>query len=53
MIMALIVMAVVGLVAWLLTSYVPMPEPIKMIIIVFAALVILLYGLRALGVSLP
>lgn len=46
----LITMAVVGLIAWLLTSFIPMPEQIKTIIMVVAAIFCLLLLLNFFGV---
>lgn len=51
----IVLCAVLGLVAYLVTTYVPMPAPIKTIIIVAVALVLLLILVRALigDVSMP
>ena len=53
----IIVIAVIGLIVWLVTTYIPMPEPFKKIIIVVALIVVVLYCLSAFGilgdVSLP
>lgn len=43
----LVVLAIVGVIVWLLTTYVPMPSPIRTVIVVIAALACLLYALRA------
>lgn len=45
----LIVLAVIGVFAWCLTTYVPMPAPIRGIIIVIAVIVALLIVLNAFG----
>jgi hypothetical protein len=45
----LIILAVIGLVAWALTKLVPMPQPIQTVIIVIAVLLCLLVVVRALG----
>jgi Flp pilus assembly protein protease CpaA len=41
---------VVGLVVWALTTYIPMPQQIKTLIIVAAMIVLVLILLKALGV---
>lgn len=46
----LLVLAVIGLVAFLLTEFVPMPPQMQKLIIVVAILVALLYVLSAFGV---
>ena len=49
MIELLIYLAVIGLVAWALTQLVPMPQPVRTVIIVVAVLICLLMVLRAFG----
>jgi hypothetical protein len=44
----IVVAAVIGLAVYLITTYIPMPEPIRKIIIVVACLVVLLVLVRAL-----
>ena len=46
----IILAAVAGLVVWLVTSYLPIPEPIRTVIIVVVALALLIAGLHALGI---
>jgi len=43
----LVYIAVIGLVVWLITTYIPMPEVIRRIIVVVAAVVIILWLLSA------
>jgi hypothetical protein len=45
----IVVVAVVGVVLWLVNSYVPMPTPIKTVLNVGVALLLLLYLLNAFG----
>ncbi len=45
----LVLIAVIGLIVWLLTTYVPMPAPFKTAIIVIAIVVVLLFVLGAFG----
>lgn len=45
-----LVLAVVGLVVWLITNYVPMPQPVKTVIIAIVVIVLVIWVLRALGV---
>jgi hypothetical protein len=52
MIELLLFMAVIGLVAWALVTYVPMPAPVKTVIVVAAALICVLLLVRALGLDL-
>lgn len=51
MLISFLVMAVVvGLIVWLITTYLPMPQPIK-VVVVISALALLLYGLKVLGLG--
>lgn len=50
MISLLITLAVVGVILWLVLTYIPMPAPIKQVIIVVAVICIVVYVLRAFGV---
>jgi hypothetical protein len=50
MITILITIALVGLVAWALTYFIPMPDKFKTLIYVVAAVFMLLYVLSAFGV---
>ena len=47
----LVVLAVIGFLSWLLITYVPMPQPIRMAMIVVATLVVILLVLRAFGIG--
>lgn len=47
----LIILAIIGLVAWLLIELVPMPRQVRTVIIFVAVLVCLLVLLRYLGVA--
>jgi len=42
----IIVLAVIGFALWLVTSYVPMPEPFKRVLVVGACLILLLVVVR-------
>lgn len=44
-----LLIALIGLVVWLLTTYIPMPEQIKQLIIIFTVIVILLWLLQQFG----
>lgn len=46
----LIFVAILGLIVWLITTYIPMPEPFKMVIYVIAVIFLLIMLLNALGV---
>jgi len=50
MIELVLMIALLGLVVWVLVTYIPMPPPFKTIIIVVAALLVILYVMRALGI---
>lgn len=52
-IMLLFVLAVIGVVAWALVTYVPMPAPVKTTIVVVAVVACVLYALHAMGIGLP
>lgn len=47
----LIIFAVVGFVAWLILTYVPMPDPMKKVLIVIMVVVLALFLLRTLGIG--
>jgi len=49
----LVVLAVVGFALWLVTTYIPMPEPFKKVIVVIAVLVLLVWVVRVLLPWLP
>lgn len=44
--------AIVGVVAWLLVTFVPMPHPFPTLLIVVAVILCVLMALRAFGVSM-
>lgn len=51
---SLLVIAFVGVLVWLLLTYVPMPRPIQIVLLVFAtAILAIQYIAPLLGVSLP
>lgn len=45
----LLLIALVGFVVYLLTTYVPMPEPVRRAIIIIAVLIIVLWFLSLIG----
>ena len=45
-----LLMAVIGVVAWLIVTYIPMPSAIKTVIVVFAVIFCVLIGLSAVGI---
>lgn len=49
MISLIVTIAVVGLLVWLVVTYLPMPEPFKKIIIAIAVVCVVLYVLAAFG----
>jgi hypothetical protein len=54
MIGLILTIAILGLVVWLIVTYIPMPAPFKTIIIVIAVVILLLYLIQAFGfVDLP
>ena len=44
-----VVIAVVGLLVWLITTYIPMPPVFKTVIYIICAIVLILWLLRAFG----
>lgn len=48
-----ITLVVIGFVLWLLTTYVPMPEPYKRVVIVLVVLLVLIWAVRVFFVPLP
>lgn len=46
----ILILAVVGLVAWAVTTLIPMPQNIKTLIVVVAGIVALFYVLSAFGI---
>lgn len=53
LIMLLVILAVIGLAAWALVTFVPMPGAIKTVIIVVSVVACVLYALHAMGIGLP
>jgi hypothetical protein len=49
----IVVLVVIGFVLWLLTTYVPMPEPYKRAVIVIVVLLIVIWAVRLFFVQLP
>jgi len=47
----LVVLVVIGLVWWLLTTYVPMPQPVRMIVTVIGVLILCVWLLSLVGVG--
>jgi hypothetical protein len=52
-VMLLLVLAVIGVVAWALVTYLPMPAPVKNVIVIVAVVACVLYALHAMGIGLP
>ena len=53
MITLLVYLAIIGLVAWLLITLIPMPEPFPKVIIAAACLIALIILLNAFALDLP
>lgn len=49
----LLVIALIGLIAWALTTYIPMPGGVKTVIVIVAVVCAVIYALNAFGVHLP
>jgi len=47
----LVVLVVIGLVWWLLTTYVPMPQPVRMIVTVIGVLILCVWLLSLVGIG--
>ena len=45
----LVIIAIIGVIVWLLTTYVPMAQPIKTLLVVAACIIIVLIMLQAFG----
>ena len=45
----ILVIAIIGFCCWMVTTYVPMPQPFKTAIIVIVVIVLILFVLRLLG----
>lgn len=46
------VIAILGLLVWLITTLIPMPDQFKQVIFVLAAIAVLIYILQAFGMNL-
>lgn len=46
-----ILFAVLGFIAWMILTYVPMPDPMKKVLIVVMVIVLALFLLRTLGIG--
>lgn len=51
MIMLILTLAIVGFVLWLITTYVPMPQPFKIVIYVIVVVVLIIYLMRVFGIQ--
>ena len=49
MIELIITIAVVGVLVWLITAYVPMPESFKKVIMIIALLGVIIFSLKTFG----
>lgn len=47
----LVLLVVVGLVLWLVTTYVPMPQPIKTVVVAIAVLIFCVFLLNWAGIG--
>ena len=53
MIALILTLAVFGLIAYLIVTYIPMPDPIKTVIIVMVVICMIIYLLQVVGFDLP
>ena len=53
MISLILTLAIFGLIAYLIITYIPMPEPVKTLIIVVVVLMCVIYLLQVIGFDLP
>ena len=51
MIALILVLALVGFLVYLITTYIPMPQPFKLVIYVIVAVVLILYLMRVFGIA--
>jgi len=49
----LLIVAIIGLIAWALVTYIPMPAGMKNLIIIISVIAAVIYALHAFGVGLP
>ena len=47
----ILVLALVGFIVYLITTYIPMPQPIKLTIYVIVAVVLIFYLMRVFGIA--
>lgn len=52
-IMLLLMLALLGLAAWAITTYIPMPQGFRTLIVIVAVVVAIFVVLNAFGVSIP
>lgn len=52
-VLLLLILAVIGVCAWALITYLPIPQPIKTIIVAVAAIACILIALHAFGIGVP
>lgn len=53
MIALIMTLAIFGLIAYLILTYIPMPEPVKTLILVVVVLLVIMYLLQVVGFDLP
>ena len=53
MIALILTLAIFGLIAYLIVTYIPMPDPIKTVIIVMVVICMIIYLLQVIGFDLP
>lgn len=53
MISLILVLALVGLIVWLVTTYIPMPQAIKNMIIIIVVVLMVLYLIQIFAVDIP
>lgn len=53
LIVLLLVIGIIGFAVYLIVTYIPMPDIFKTVIIIFAAILLLLYLIRILGIAIP
>lgn len=51
MIELILVLAICGFLVYLITTYIPMPQPFKLVIYVIVAVVLILYLMRVFGIA--
>lgn len=53
MIGLLILLAVIGVISWIIITYIPMPQGVRTVIIIVAVVCAVIVALNAFGVRLP